>query len=336
MRVSAAKKTMNVSVILCTYNRCHSLANALDSVAASHVPDGIEWEIVVVDNNSTDQTRQVVEGFSRRFPGRFRYVRELQQGLCYARNAGVREARGAILAFTDDDVIVDQDWLQKISLSLQRGKWAGAGGKVVAANEFKCPDWLSLEGPYNLGGVLALFDLGELEGDTRQPPFGANMAFRAQMFEKYGHFRTDLDRSAGSMLSNGDTEFGRRLMSHGERLWYQPSAVVYHGVPDSRLTKSYFLRFWFNLGRSDFREGRRRPDVYGIPRWCFTIPKLAVTALPVRAFNWLFAMDSKRRFFFKGTVWMTFGQMVEMRRVWTEARAKSKDSTGSAGSPRLP
>jgi len=327
---------MNVSVILCTYNRCDSLANALESVAASSIPEGIEWEIVVVDNNSTDQTRQVVEGFGRRFPGRFRYVLESQQGLCYARNAGVRVAQGEILVFTDDDVIVHQNWLQNISSSLRSGKWAGAGGRVVAANEFKCPSWLALEGPFNLGGVLALFDLGENEGDTRQPPFGANMAFRKEMFEKYGYFRTDLDRSAGSMLSNGDTEFGRRLMSHGERLWYQPSGVVYHGVPESRLTKSYFLRFWFNLGRSDFREGRRRPDVYGIPRWFFTIPKLAVTALPVRAFNWLFASDPKRRFFFKGTVWMTFGQMVEMRKVWTEARTKKKDSSSSEGSPRLP
>ena len=85
---------MKISVILSTYNRCQSLAKALDSAAASTLPEGDEWEVVVVDNNSTDQTRDVVEDFQRRHPGRFRYVFESQQGLSHARNAGIREARG--------------------------------------------------------------------------------------------------------------------------------------------------------------------------------------------------------------------------------------------------
>lgn len=315
---------MKISVILCTYNRCTSLAEALESVAASHLPEEDEWEVIVVDNNSKDQTRDVVESFHRRFPNRFRYIFESQQGLCHARNAGVREAKGQILVFTDDDLTVDPEWLRNLTAALESGKWGGAGGRVVAAHSFNCPTWLSLQGSYNLGGVLALFDLGDREGVTSEPPFGANMAFRKEMFEKYGYFRTDLDRSAGSMLSNGDTEFGRRLLSHGERLWYQPSAVVFHPVTANRLTKSYFLKFWFNLGRSNFREAERQPDVWGIPRWCLTIPKLAATALLVRAFHWLLAVDEQRRFFFKGTVWMTFGQMVEMRGVWVEARTRER------------
>ena len=85
---------MKITLILCTYNRCQTLAKALGSVAASTLPDSLKWEVVVVDNNSTDQTREVIEDFCRRHPGRFRYVFEPQQGLSHARNAGIREAQG--------------------------------------------------------------------------------------------------------------------------------------------------------------------------------------------------------------------------------------------------
>jgi len=83
---------MKITVIVCTYNRCQNLAKALDSVAVSTLPDSIKWEVIVVDNNSSDQTREVVEDFCCRHPGRFRYIFEPRQGVCNARNAGIREA----------------------------------------------------------------------------------------------------------------------------------------------------------------------------------------------------------------------------------------------------
>src|SRR5208282_2321290 len=89
---------LNITVILCTYNRCQSLARALDSVAAQTFSESVEWEVLVVDNNSRDQTRDVAEDFCRRYPGRFRYLFEPRQGKSYALNAGIREARGDILA----------------------------------------------------------------------------------------------------------------------------------------------------------------------------------------------------------------------------------------------
>ncbi|MGC2247271.1 MAG: glycosyltransferase, partial [Terriglobales bacterium] len=85
---------MRIALILCTYNRCEFLAKALDSIAASILPESVEWEVFVVDNNSSDQTREVVEGFCHRYPERFRYVIERQQGLSSARNAGIRESQG--------------------------------------------------------------------------------------------------------------------------------------------------------------------------------------------------------------------------------------------------
>ena len=106
---------MKVTVILCTYNRCGSLVRALESVAASQLPPSVEWEVLVVDNNSTDQTREVVADFARRHAGRFRYVFEARQGQSHARNAGIQEAAGDVLAFTDDDIRVEPTWLAKLS-----------------------------------------------------------------------------------------------------------------------------------------------------------------------------------------------------------------------------
>ncbi len=118
---------MNITVILCTYNRCQNLAKALDSVAASMLPESVEWEVLVVDNNSNDQTRELVEGFCHRYPGRFRYLFEPQQGKSYALNSGIRVSPSEILAFTDDDAIVEPDWLWNLTSALHDGEWAGAG-----------------------------------------------------------------------------------------------------------------------------------------------------------------------------------------------------------------
>ena len=109
---------MQITVILCTYNRCQSLARALNSLAASILPETIEWEVLVVDNNSSDQTKAVVSDFACRHPGRFRYRFEPQQGKSYALNAGIGEARGDILAFMDDDVTVEPVWLQDLTSAL--------------------------------------------------------------------------------------------------------------------------------------------------------------------------------------------------------------------------
>src|ERR1700733_6053483 len=106
---------MKITVILCTYNRCMSLARTLDSVATQTLPERADWEILVVDNNSRDQTRKVVDEFCRQYPGRFRYIFEPQQGKSHALNTGIREAQGDILAFVDDDVVVAKGWIHNLT-----------------------------------------------------------------------------------------------------------------------------------------------------------------------------------------------------------------------------
>lgn len=283
------------------------LAHALESVAVSNVPMAVEWEVLVVDNNSTDHTQAVVEDFCRRYSGRFRYLKESQQGLCHARNAGVREARGNVLAFMDDDVTVDPVWVWNLTSGLLSGEWAGAGGRILPLWACAIPEWLSTEDPHALAPYVA-FDLGPGAGPLTEPPFGANMAFRKKMFEKYGGFRTDLDRCGGGMLSNGDTEFGRRLLMGGERLRYEPSAVVNHPVTADRAQKRYVLAWEFGKGRADMREFGVEP---GTKRFACGIPLYMLRRLTVWTLRWMASITSSRRFSCKRSVWRLAGGIVE-------------------------
>jgi glycosyltransferase involved in cell wall biosynthesis len=265
---------VNVTVIVCTYNRCQSLAQALGSVASSFLPGSVGWEVLVVDNNSRDRTRAVVEEISCRYPGRFRYLFEAQSGKSCALNSAIREALGDILAFVDDDVTVEPTWLQNLTAELHDNQWGGAGGRIRPQGPFSPPPWLITHGPpipgqdiidFESVGPLVLFDLGDKAGELDRPPYGTNMAFRKAMFERYGGFRTDLGPRPGSQIRNEETEFCLRLIAGGERLRYEPSAVVYHPVPKNRLTKSFLRAWWFAYGRAVIRQTGQQPSVLGIP-----------------------------------------------------------------------
>jgi glycosyltransferase involved in cell wall biosynthesis len=301
---------MNVSAILCTYNRCQSLGRALESLAVSILPETIEWEVLVVDNNSSDQSEAVVRDFCLRYPGRFRYLFEPQQGKSYALNTGIQKARGNILAFVDDDVTVEPEWLQNLTSALDDRKWAGCGGRILPASGFVPPHWLALDGPCNLVGALcAYFDPGDVPCELKEPPFGANMAVRKEMFDKYGYFRTDLGPFPDNKIGFEDTEFGRRLMAAGERLSYVPTAVVYHEVPEYRVRKEFLLTWWFDFGRGSVRETGRRVSAREI------LKILGRTLLTI--VQWVLTFNSQRRFYRKCRIWYAAGKIVE---VYQQAR----------------
>jgi glucosyl-dolichyl phosphate glucuronosyltransferase len=305
---------MNISVIVCTYNRSVSLAKALESLAASNLAPTLEWEILVVDNNSKDRTREVVDGFSRMHPERFRYLFESAQGKSHALNTAIRESRGEVLVFVDDDVTVEPNWLNNLTSIFGNAEWAGAGGKILPPPDFSPPRWLALDGPYNMGGVLcAQFDLGNLPGELKEPPYGTNMAFRREVFEKYGTFRTDLGPRPGSELRNEDTEFGRRVLAGGGKLYYAPSAIVYHSIAPERTRKGFFLAWWFAYGRAFKREeGLPTTRVFGIPRYYFTPPSILLRTLLPQLARWLCATDPHERFRLQCTAWLTAGTLVEV------------------------
>ena len=306
-----------ITVIICTYDRCQSLKKTIESVSAQTLSNACAWEILVVDNNSSDETRQVVEDFRSKYPERFRYICESQQGVSRARNAGILAARGKILAFIDDDETADPKWLEKLTSNLHSGEWAGAGGRVLPPSDFSPPGWLSLKSSF-AKGPLAAFDLGSEAGQLNEPPFGANMAFRREVFGKLGSFRTDLGRTGNNLISNEDTEFGRRVMAAGLYLRYEPSAVTFHPVESRRLTKKYFLEWWFNKGRSDIREFAHRPT----GRRFLGIPMRFFARFAAKTSRWLTAVNSAPRFGFKVEVWNCAGQIAECYLEWIDARKK--------------
>jgi glycosyltransferase involved in cell wall biosynthesis len=297
---------MRITVILCTYNRCQSLARALESAAALELPPQAEWEVLVVDNNSKDETRSLIQGFCERYPGKFRYLSEPQPGKSHALNAGIRAARGDVLAFMDDDVKVDPEWLRNLTATLEDGRFAGSGGRILP--EWTCPPppWLPVQERYGLA-PLAMFDLGPEAADLEEPPFGTNMAFRRDVFEKYGGFRTDLGPRPGSEIRNEDTEFGRRLLAAGERLRYEPSAVVHHSVPDNRLRQQYFLKWWADKARADIREH----GTSGAKWFAAGVPLVFFRRLVVWSVRWAVATNPARRFASKLKVWATVGAIKE-------------------------
>ena len=304
---------LDVTVILCTYNRCADLVGALDSLAASQMPSSIPWEVLVVDNNSTDGTREVVESFCRRHPERFRYLFEPKPGKSFALNAGIANASSAILAFTDDDASVAPGWLQHLTTPLQHTEWAGSAGRVLPAQKFTPPPWLP-DDLVNWGGILcAYFDLGDDPCELDRAPYGVNMAFRRHVFEKYGGFRTDLGPRPNSQNPNEDTEFGRRLLKAGERLRYEPAAVVYHPVLQGRLTQEYFFSWWYDYGQSMIREMAERPAVWGIPRDYLTLLRCSLK-IPFTALRWIFSINLQKRFTKRCRVWQQAGQIIELYR----------------------
>jgi len=310
---------MNTTVILCTYNRCDSLVRALESAAALTLPDSHDWEVLVVDNNSTDRTRQVVDELSRRCPGRFRYLFEPQQGKSFALNAGIREAHGDVLAFVDDDATVEPSWLRNLTASLQDGRWAGAAGRILPQRNFTAPRWLSLEG-WKTRAPLVIYDLGPNAGELNDLPFGTNMAFRREMFEQYGGFRSDLGPRP-SEVRGEDSEFAARLLRAGERLRYEPSAVVYHEVPEARLRKAYFLRWWLDKARADIRAfgipADTRGSIAGVPLVFFL--KLATSTV-----RWMLSFEPALRFSRKIDVWIMAGRITECRRQAQALKDKQK------------
>jgi glycosyltransferase involved in cell wall biosynthesis len=300
---------MKVSIIICTFNRCDFLAQALESLLNLAVPHALGWEVLIVDNNSTDSTKRVAESFTARHPELFRYIFESTQGKSFALNTGIREARGEILAFSDDDVTFDSQWLTELNSTFDKFDCAGVGGKIIPVWSSPKPDWFQEDGPHKLSPAIVSFNLGDSPCPLKTAPFGANMAFRKEMFLKYGGFRADLGLDAGRRIGAEDSEFCRRLFKAGESTFYAPRAIVYHPVEKRRTEKKYFQDWYLGRGRASIRE-------MGIPADAIRylgVPRYLLAGLFRGVLNWLLSFDSKRRFYYKLEVCETMGRIQEAR-----------------------
>jgi glucosyl-dolichyl phosphate glucuronosyltransferase len=298
-----------ISTIICTCNRSQSLERTLESLRAIAIPQNFTWELIVADNNSTDNTRLIMERFIQDTVLPIRYVFEPRQGKSFALNTAVRMARGETLVFTDDDVLVDSDWLSEIEAAFDQWRCVAIGGKIIPVWSCPKPKWLLMKGPRKLNAAIVSYDLGDEPCviGMKTLPFGANLALKKSLFEKYGDFRTDLGPNAGTLMVGEETEFCRRLLRGGEILMYAPQAIVYHPVDPKRTEKRYFRRWYFDFGRGLVREvgvPEKAVRYFGVPR--YLIPSFAREVL-----RWLVAIGSQRRFYYKLQICQLAGEIYE-------------------------
>ena len=249
---------LKVTVAIPTYNRAAFLRQTLAGLVAQQFPRD-HFEILVIDNNSTDDTRTVVAEFADSRPAP-RYLLEKKQGLDYARNRAIAEARGEVIVFGDDDILVQPDWLAQMAVPLlaDPAQRIGAiGGDVIPVFPDGLPPWVA-----EWHSPLAFrSDLGPLE--ARHSPMGANLAFPKWVFAKLGLFHTALDRAAGNYFSGGDSEMIRRVRAAGHEVWFAPAAAVQHQMPASRTTFRYASRHAFDSARSRVIDRAGQPGVIG-------------------------------------------------------------------------
>lgn len=248
---------MTLTLAICTYNRAGHLRKALASLAACS-PPADTWELVVVDNNSTDATPDVVAEFSGRLPVRRCF--EPIQGLSAARNRAIAECRTDVLLFTDDDLRFDADWLRAYSAAFAARPDAGwFGGRVRPLWEHDRPAWLVDEHMPLLSGLLVHYDLGEIDRSysiADPSPYGASFALRRRIFERFGPFRLDLGVK-GSVPGRGEeAEYFDRLRAANEIGWYLGAASAWHWQDPKRFTLGHLLRYGVEKGKAEVRLGR--------------------------------------------------------------------------------
>jgi glycosyltransferase involved in cell wall biosynthesis len=275
----------SLSVLICTYNRARLLEQTLESLQHATPPDDCVTEIIVVDNNSSDDTHDVVRAAGDG-PFPIRYLVERQQGKSFALNSGIAIAHGDVVALTDDDVLPATDWLVRLCENFRSADVMFVFGKVLPRWEVPPPPELLTIRARDVWGPLALIDYGDLplryESESfgkKRLPIGANLALRREAIEQVGGWRTDLGRVDNTLIAGEDRELCVRLYRAGLYSGiYDPSVVVKHFVPASRLTRKYFRRWFFWHGRTLARMAdavyleldlTRVPSLAGVPRFIY-------------------------------------------------------------------
>jgi glucosyl-dolichyl phosphate glucuronosyltransferase len=264
---------MDISVIISTYNRGAGLRATLDSLVAQDAP-GLDYEIIVVDNNSSDDTGEVIRVFAAAHP-RVHHLFEARQGVSHGRNAGLAVAAAPIVAFTDDDVIAPPSWLASIARAFQQHPEVDyVTGRILPIWVVPAPSWMATVN----NGPCALFDRGDtarISGPARFFPgwATANIAFRRAVFDRLGGFNGEFPRGQ-------DLELILRVWRAGMRGYYAPDVAVRHTVHPERMTKAYHrawqvrqgtlrarLRFWeiFDANDQIADAPPRRSTVFGVP-----------------------------------------------------------------------
>ena len=245
---------MKISVVVCTYNRDIYLLRCLENLKNQDF-NNQEFEIIIIDNNSTDNTKNICLSFiEQNLNINVKYYLETKVGLSHARNTGVIKSTGKIISFIDDDGFAKTNYLKSIDAiasDLNYKEYLAFGGKVIPVyNEEKEPKWLSKY----IEGVVSKVDLGDrIIPFNKKYPAGCNMVFRKEVFELYGGFNTDLH-------TRGDDKFVfDKLKKNNVKILYAPTIQVEHFIDDYRLEKKFIIKLSKIIGQS---EAIRLKDSY--------------------------------------------------------------------------
>ncbi|MBJ6801026.1 glycosyltransferase [Geomonas propionica] len=242
---------MKISVVVCTYNRSALLKDSIVDLQAQDFPSP-DFEILVVDNNSSDDTRSVVESLAASSSITIRYLLEPNQGLSFARNTGILNARGEIVVFTDDDIAAPTNYLREIAKVFADPAVAAAGGPIRPIWPGPVPEWLTGDwhGFLTINEFPAAAETGFFKG-PHEYPWGANIAFKREVFQRIGTFPTDLGRVAKCLLSNEEVGLCRKIEAAGLKIACAADAVIFHKIPSERLTRQWYYHRTYWQGRSN-------------------------------------------------------------------------------------
>lgn len=266
-----------LSVVISTFNRSEDLKIVLNCLRKQVLPAPVDYEVLIMDNNSNDDTKFVVESFLPAFHGRLKYFFEPRQGKPFAMNRGIKESRGEIIVLTDDDCTLESNYLENIYRAFKdNGPDIGFAGGKISPRWVNChkPEWFDrLEPDWFkdfFWGPLAILDYGDkpfrinwdlYESQGKKLLYGANMAVRKNLFLKYGDF--NLEKRVTE-----DTEFQLRFLRAGVQALYDPQIQVFHKVSAGRLRPQYYYRWYLDRGfHMEIQEAFQRKFYYplGIP-----------------------------------------------------------------------
>ena len=240
-----------LTVIICTYNRAKYIGNLLESIAANDLSKA-EYEILLVDNNCTDNTREVCKAFAAAHSDvQFRYTVEPEQGLSAARNRGIKEAKGEFLAYIDDDALVDTWYLRTIYEYMgAHPEISAVGGPIIPLYETHEPEWMTRYTKELLCGYLYFGDQERTFPGERYPG-GGNAAYRAEVFQQVGLFNTELGRKGNSLMGAEEKDIFDKMKAHKMRFMYLPQMILHHIIPQKKLERDYFDRLTCQIGISE-------------------------------------------------------------------------------------
>ncbi len=285
---------IKISAVVCTYNRENYILQALSSLINQTLPSS-EYEIVIVNNNSTDSTEKICLEFTETHKEKnIKYVIERSQGLSFARNKGIKESTGELIAFIDDDAIADEDYLKNAVNFFEQNKTIDAiGGKVTPVYNKSEPEWLSKY----LWGLVSKVDYGEQirQFPKNKYPAGCNMIFRKQLLMEVGMFNTDLKiRSDDKYIFYEIRKYNKLVPSAGNVL-YVPTVNVLHYVDDYRLTPLFIKKLSMVVGQSE----RIRLKNAGVVEHCKKIIeyKIKLAAAIVLSFQFILRFQFSKAFY---------------------------------------